>query len=109
PLRLVLGELPTSDVTRVWLPPLSEAAVVTLTRQAKRSAAQLFAVTGGNPFFLTELLKQEEPGVPASVADAVLARVARRSPEARRLLELVAVVPGKIAWETLEAISPGAS
>src|SRR6185437_4461216 len=27
PLRLVLGDLPSDNVTRVWLPPLSEIAV----------------------------------------------------------------------------------
>lgn len=54
PLRFVLGDLPTRDVTRLWLPPLSEDAVATLARQARRPAESLYAVTGGNPFFLTD-------------------------------------------------------
>ncbi len=109
PLRLVLGDLPARDVTRLWLPPLSEAAVTTLAQQAKRSIEHLHAVTGGNPFFLTEVLRREEPGVPTSVSDAVLAQVARRTPEAQRLLELVAVVPSRISWGIVEAVRPAAS
>ena len=104
PLRLVLGDLPARDVTRLWLPPLSAAAVATLAQQANRPAEHLHAITGGNPFFLTEVLASDTPGVPTSVADAVLAQIARRSPEAQRLLEVVAVVPTKVAWHIVEAV-----
>ena len=109
PLRLVLGDLPARDVTRLWLPPLSEVAVATLAQQANRPAKQLHAITSGNPFFLTEVLASDTPGVPTSVSDAVLAQIARRSPEAQRLLEVVAVVPTKVAWRTVEAVGGASS
>ena len=114
PLRLVLGDLPARDVARLWLPPLSEGAVVTLAQRAHRPPQQLHAITGGNPFFLTEVLASDalgsdSSGVPTSVSDAVLAQIARRSPEAQRLLELVAVVPTKVAWRTVEALGGASS
>lgn len=96
PLRLVLGDLPTRDVTRLRLLPLSEGAVATLARQAGRPTGRLHVVTGGNPFFLTEVLASDAPGTPTSVSAAVLGRMARYTPEARRLMELVAVVPNQI-------------
>ncbi|MGO8950538.1 MAG: ATP-binding protein [Ktedonobacterales bacterium] len=102
-LRLVLGDLPARVVTRLHLPPLSEAAVAALVQPTGRSAGELYAVTGGNPFFLIETLASDAPGVPGSVADAVLAQVVRRSPEARRLLELVAVVPSRTEGWVVEA------
>jgi DNA-binding CsgD family transcriptional regulator/tetratricopeptide (TPR) repeat protein len=105
PLRLVLGDLPARDVTRLELEPLSEAAVVLLAERAGRSAEQLYATTGGNPFFLTEVLASNTPGVPTSVRDAVLTRVARLSQGGRGLLELVAVVPNKVEWWALDAVS----
>ena len=105
PLRLVLGDLPARDVTRLRLPPLSEAAVATLAQQADRPAKDLYLATSGNPFFLTEVLASDAPGVPTSVSDAILAQVARRSPEAQRLLELVAVVPTKVEWWVVEAVN----
>jgi len=109
PLRLVLGDLPARDLLRLRLPPLSKEAVATLAHEAARPAGDLYLATGGNPFFLTEALASDAPGVPTNVADAVLARIARRSPEAQRLLELVAVVPNRIESWLLEAISANES
>jgi DNA-binding NarL/FixJ family response regulator len=104
PLRYLLGDLPAPAVTRLRLSPLSEAAVASLTHGSNHIAPELYRTTGGNPFFLTEALASEMPGVPASVSDAVLARVARRSSEARHLLNLVAVVPTKMDRWLVEAL-----
>jgi DNA-binding CsgD family transcriptional regulator len=105
PLRHVLGDLPAHDVSRLRLPPLSEAAVAALALQAGRQADDLYAATGGNPFFITEMLANNAPGVPITVCDAVLARMARLTPKACRLLELVAVVPTRIEWSVVAAIN----
>jgi len=67
-----------------------------LAQKAARSAEGLYAVTGGNHFFVTEALASDSPGIPTSISDAVLARVARRSLEAQHLLDLVAVAPNQI-------------
>ncbi|MDR7481811.1 MAG: LuxR C-terminal-related transcriptional regulator [Armatimonadota bacterium] len=96
PLRRVLGDLPAASVTRVWLPPLSEAAVAALARRAGRSAEGLYAVTGGNPFYVTEILASPARGLPVTVRDAVLARTSRLSAAARRVAEAAAVVPGRV-------------
>ena len=105
PLRLVLGDLPSDNVTRVWLPPLSEIAVATLAQQAGRPVGNLHAATGGNSFFLKEVLASDMPGPPTSVRDAVLVRIARLSYEAQSFLELVSVVPTKLEWRTVEAMT----
>jgi DNA-binding CsgD family transcriptional regulator len=105
PLRLVLGDLPARDTTRLHLYPLSEAAVATLAEQAGRPADELYAITGGNPFFVTEVLASNDPGVPTSIRDAILTRVIRLSEQARSLLELVSVVPAKMEWWIFEAVS----
>jgi DNA-binding CsgD family transcriptional regulator len=107
PLWRVLGDLPARAVSRLRLEPLTEHAVATLvgqSRQPNRSARHLYTATGGNPFFLTEVLDSDTPGIPTSVRDAVLARVARLSHEARGLLELVAVAPTRIEWWVIEAV-----
>jgi DNA-binding CsgD family transcriptional regulator/tetratricopeptide (TPR) repeat protein len=96
PLRRVLGELSGSLVTRVDLPRLSPAAVELLARRALRSPAGLHELTHGNPFFVTELLRQGADGVPRSVQDLVLARLARLGPGAQAIVRLASVVPAKI-------------
>ena len=60
PLRLVLGDLPRSSVKRVRLPPLSEDAVDELAARAGKRVEDLYAVTAGNPFFVTEALASQD-------------------------------------------------
>jgi DNA-binding CsgD family transcriptional regulator len=96
PLRAVLGDLPSTALTRLRLAPLSEQAIMQMmcnAHQEQRSAQELFAITGGNPFFVTEVLASESSEVPLTVREAVLARIARLSSSAQMLLELVSVVP----------------
>jgi DNA-binding CsgD family transcriptional regulator len=106
PLRVVLGQLATArTVARLALSPLSPSAVAELARSAALDAGELHRRTGGNPFFVTEVLAAAAPGIPETVRDAVLARAARMDDEARGLLEAVAIVPPQIELWLLEAIS----
>ena len=96
PLRVVLGGLSHRSIARVRLPPLSEAGVDTLASRAGKQIQDLYTMTGGNPFFVTEALASKHSDVPASVSDAVLSRAARLSSSARELLELASVVPANV-------------
>ena len=99
PLQVAVGLLPGETVRRLPLTALSESAVGELAQTLGRSSAGLYAATGGNPFYVTELLAAPPGEIPHSVRDAVIARVARLSAGARRLAELVAAVPGHTeAW-----------
>jgi DNA-binding CsgD family transcriptional regulator/tetratricopeptide (TPR) repeat protein len=105
PLRSVLGDLP--HLVRLRLPRLSEAAVERLANEAGRPVEDLYEVTGGNPFFVTEALHSKEPGVPVTVRDAVLSRAARLSPAASAVLQLVSVVPARTEiWLLNDTINP---
>jgi DNA-binding CsgD family transcriptional regulator len=101
PLRLLLGDLATaSTVHRLGLLPLSEEAVRRRAEGSGQDAATLHRVTGGNPFFLTEILAAEGDTVPTTVGDAILARAVRLSSEARAVLDIAAVI-GSIVDTTL--------
>jgi DNA-binding CsgD family transcriptional regulator len=110
-LYQLLGELPRAVFQRIQLPLLSEAAVDELARRAGRSSAGLHALTGGNPFFVTEVLHAAGDLVPSSIRDAVLARAARLSAGARRLLDVASLVPGRTERWLLEQLAghPGAA
>jgi DNA-binding CsgD family transcriptional regulator/tetratricopeptide (TPR) repeat protein len=95
PLRVVLGDVSAATRERIRLLPLSLQAVTTLSAGHDVDPHSLHAVTGGNPFYVTESLAAGTSGVPDSVRDAVLARAARLGPAGRRALEAVAVVPGR--------------
>jgi DNA-binding CsgD family transcriptional regulator len=107
PLRIAIGELPTSEaITRRRLEPLSPGAVERLAVHSNLDARALHLHTGGNPFFVSEVLAAGED-IPETVRDAVLARFARLEPEARALLEAVAIVPSQAEIALLEAIAAG--
>lgn len=103
PLRVVVGDLATSpDVRRMPLEPLSPRSVEELARGTDLDAAELHERTGGNPFYVTEVIAGAPARIPTTVRDAVLARAARLSPHARRTLEAAAVIgpvvdPGLLA------------
>jgi len=91
-IRRVLGALPRTCVRRIAPEPLSPDAVARLARRAGRDASELYELTGGNPFYVTELLATaDDVGVPASVRDSVALRTAGISPAARAAIELAAV------------------
>ncbi|MGY1815485.1 ATP-binding protein [Blastococcus sp. SYSU D00820] len=104
PLRAALAAVPARHLVRLPLAPLSEDAVATLVGD---DAARVHAVTGGNPFYVTELAAARPAGLPPSVAGAVAGRVAVLAPAARELLELVAVVPSRTATAVLDLAEPG--
>ena len=107
PLRVVLGDLATLRSTRrLLLPPLSAAAVREMTAESESEldVGELHHHTGGNPFFVTEILAAGAEGIPESVRDAVLARAARLSGKARSVLEAAAVLGFRFEPDLLEAV-----
>ena len=89
PLRVLLGDLASAPgVERMDLEPLSLGATRTL---AGGDAELLHRRTGGNPFFIREVIASGRMDVPATVRDAVMARASRLSGAARSALEAAAV------------------
>ncbi len=67
-------------------------------------AAALYRQTGGNPFFVTEVLANSGGGIPATIRDAVMARAARLSAPAYAVLEAAAVIGQRIEPWLLEQL-----
>jgi DNA-binding CsgD family transcriptional regulator/tetratricopeptide (TPR) repeat protein len=94
PLRIVLGEVATATaVIRLRVDPLSTEGVARLAEGHRVDARELHRLTGGNPFFVTEVLAAGDGAIPETVRDAVLARVAQLSPSATTVVEAAAVAP----------------
>jgi DNA-binding CsgD family transcriptional regulator/tetratricopeptide (TPR) repeat protein len=106
PLRRVLGDLATAaSVRRLTVPALTAAAVAVLAEPAGRDGAQLRALTGGNPFFVTEALSVAAKDLPTTVRDAVLARASRLSAAARSVLDVISLVPDRAEVALLEPVA----
>ena len=108
PLRVVLGDLATQRATRrMRVPPLSEAAVRALAAVRDVDGGELYRITGGNPFYVSEILEAGWPSVPPTVRDAVGARLARSGPGTRRVVESAAVIGARVDRSLLSAVLNG--
>jgi len=106
PLRVALGELATQRSTRrIGLAPLSADAVRILANGSGLEAAELYRLTSGNPFFVTEVVQAGIGAVPPSARDAVLARAARLGSESRDLLDVAALIGTRIELQLLATVT----
>ena len=115
PLTALLGDLATAPhVDRMHLPALSAEAVAALVADSGSGldVDALFERTGGNPFFVTEVLAAGAVETPPTVRDAVLARISQLSQPARDVLGAAAVLGpgaslqliGEVAGQPAEAV-----
>lgn len=104
PLHFLLGDFPSYLSTRIPLPHLTERGVGLLTQRVGRQLQALYRATGGNPFFVSEVIVSDVDGVPASIREAVLARAARLSPASKKIVELASLMPGAAEIWLIEKI-----
>jgi DNA-binding CsgD family transcriptional regulator/tetratricopeptide (TPR) repeat protein len=106
PLRAALGELVRQRATRrVELAPLSADAVRHLAGRSGLDPAELYRLTGGNPFYVTEVLQSGMSEVPAAARDAVLARLAGLSGQAREVLDAAALIGTRSDLRLAESVT----
>jgi DNA-binding winged helix-turn-helix (wHTH) protein len=106
PLQRLLGAVPASIAHRIELPALGPGAVASLAQAAGRDAdaAELARVTGGNPFFVTEVLADTRDDMPGSVVDAVIARLHALPIDTVKALLVCSVIPGTIDGDLAAAL-----
>ena len=109
PLTVLLGQLPVAVTRQIALEPLSREAVRQLAANTGQDAQVLHEITGGNPFFLSQLLAGTgvDKALPQSVRDAVLARVSDLGAGERRLLDTLSVSPEPVPAALLADLADG--
>ena len=106
PLRVALGEISRQRSTRrIELAPLSADAVRVLAGASGLDAAELYRLTGGNPFYVTEVVQAGMSEVPAVARDAVLARAVRLGGESREVLDAAALIGTRSDLRLIEAVT----
>lgn len=104
-LHNALGALPQHRLMRLQLQPLSADAVRDLCEGCDLAADRMHQVTGGNPFFVTEMMNAGTgQAVPGAVADVINARLSRLPGPLREFLELAACCPDEVPVPVLEKI-----
>lgn len=108
-LGRLLGDLGHGDrVERIALRRLSADAVSALTAESGLDADRVYAMTEGNPYFVSELVASaDEAGVPPTVVDAVTGRLRRLDSATQDHVEQLAVVPSVVDRDLLARLVPG--
>jgi DNA-binding CsgD family transcriptional regulator len=108
PLRTLLGDAARSpDAISLSLQPLSSDAVRTMVEGRPIDPEQLHSLTGGNPFFVSEMLEHDGNDLPVTVRDAVLGRTTDLDDDARALLDLLVCAPEAIPDRLLPPLGIG--
>ena len=103
--RPLLGDFARLDgLTSLSLGPLSVDGVRALVAGTALSPERVHQITGGNPFFVAEVVKDPDRPLPVSVRDAVLARTVDVAADDFEVLQLVATAPDRLDDRTLPAL-----
>jgi DNA-binding CsgD family transcriptional regulator len=107
PLHAVLGAMPAHCLHRLELSGLTSAAVAELAGDSPVDPDRVHAITGGNPFFVTEVLAAPDQEVPATVLSAITARLRQVDDATRTALEQLAVAPAGLELHVIAQVVDG--
>jgi len=105
-LRNLLGQLSSDSFTRLQLTPLSRPAVEKMAAQKGYSGEDVYSISGGNPFYVNEILASYSPGIPDNIKDSVLSVYNRQDDKIKRLWEILSVLPTGFEVKYLEKMGP---
>lgn len=106
PLRNVFGQLSPDSFTRMPLAPLSMDAVEKMALEKGYKGVDVYRITGGNPFYVNEILASYSLGVPDNIKDSILSTYNRTSEKARQVWQILSVIPHGLEIKYLEKMEP---
>ncbi len=107
PVMQVLGDLSPGSTLRHSVRPLSVDSIAALAGVGQAEALEIHRITGGNPFFTTELIASDVQAggqIPASVRDAVWARLMRLPSSEREFIAAISINPSATERRLAEAL-----
>ena len=106
PFRTVLGQLPHNSFTRLQLTPLSKSIVEAMSRDRGYDGENVYSISGGNPFYVNEILASYSVGVPDNIRDAVLSSFNRVDEPTKQVWEILSVFPDGFEIKYLQKMEP---
>ena len=106
PLRNVLGQLNADSFTRFQLPPLSKNAVEKMAEEKGYKGEDVYSISGGNPFYVNEILASYSLGVPDNVKDSILSSYNRLDEDTKSVWQILSILPTGFEIEYLEKMEP---
>jgi len=92
-LRNTFGGISPHLFTRIQLQPLSRQAVHKLAEEKGFDPESVYTISGGNPFYVTEILATYSPGIPENIKDSILAVYNQQEEGTRNAWQICSVIP----------------
>lgn len=86
------------------LKPLSKQAVVEMATQKGYSGEDVYNISGGNPFYVNEILASYSPGVPDNIKDSILSVYERQQEGTKNAWQIWSVMPEGLEVERVAKI-----
>lgn len=106
PLRNVIGQLSRDTFTRLQLTALSKEAVESMSAEKGYSGESVYSISGGNPFYVTEILASYSSGVPDNIKDSILSVYNRQKEKTKEVWKLLSVMPTGLETKYLLQMDP---
>ena len=106
PLKNVLGQLPPDSFSRLKLAPLSKPAVEKMAAEKGYNGEGVYSISGGNPFYVNEILASYSPGVPDNIKDSILSVYNRQDEKTKHVWEILSILPMGFDIKYLEKKEP---
>jgi len=105
-LKSVFGQLPVNVFTRMKLVPLSRKAVDSMSAEKGYNGEDVYSVSGGNPFFVNEILASYSLGVPENVKDSILSVYHRQDEKTKFVWGILSILPTGLDLKYFENVEP---
>jgi predicted ATPase/DNA-binding CsgD family transcriptional regulator len=104
-LRRALADIPSTSQMRIDIPALSSTAVHELAERRGLDGGEVFRITGGNAYFVAELLEAGDwTAMPGTIRDAILARADALPDDDRDVLAAACVFPDAFELTTIDTM-----
>ena len=93
PLRNIMGQLNADSFMRIELQPLSKQAVGKMAEERGYNGEDVYRITNGNPFYVTEILASYSEGVPDNIKDSILSVYNKMNEKTKHVWQILSVLP----------------
>ena len=106
-LKNVLADISSDVFSRIQLMPLSREAVHKLANAKGFDADNVYDISGGNPFYVNEILASYSPGIPENIKDSILAVYERQEEGTKNAWQLFSVIPEGLELGSFATLKAG--
>ena len=104
PLRNIMGQLNPDSFTRIEVQPLSKKAVEKLAEERGYNGEDVYRITNGNPFYVSEILASYSNGVPDNIKDSILSVYNKMNEKTKQVWQILSVLPTAFEMNYLNKI-----